>query len=596
MQLTGHASRKLQIVNGIAVIAYIALKVHKPKSAAGQMVLTSLLAAAILLSLLGIALQLASLRRSSAGSAHIPQDPDGTLNPETGRSPLLSVRRWAVFAAGFFAMAGRHALLLLLINRFDGYFHVLFRDYGRHFVAAHRVFVDLALAELLVLLADRFCSAAARRHRSLNSSSGSRRGISLLCGAEADRAFLRAEKPFLHAVFFAAFAYVFFYRYMNTTMYKYILKNTHPTTQFARVCFNVLLLLAVFEATQAKRHLVCFAQVFILAVGFLHYKEGGKKHVILAMCILIVAAANKDLKRLLLIFVIEGVLLTVFVHISMRRGVLINLRMNRLMDDGGKTIRYALGSISQTDYSAHLLFTVIAWCMIRPVRSRWWAYLDYPVMFFLYLIAARLNHATANALLILAVIAVTLLHQFYVVSEIKPGRRFENACRRISLPFSFSFVLFFVASNVLALLYTPEKPLPFGRLSALIPNYDSYVNRLRFANEALKTNPLSLIGVYIREIGNGGALKRVKHYSFLDISYVRMLLIGGILFTAILLILFTWMQLRTRKSRNYYWLFLLFIVSVNCLVEHHIYEFQYIIFPVLAFMTWPDRFRKHTED
>ncbi len=572
MLLTDSEKGRLRLILSFTVTAYIALRAYKVHSGSAKLLLHGLLAVSVLLILADLFVQFKN-RNGAASSGPVPGE--APLTPAGLPGFLISALR----------IPGRHALLLLLINRFDGFFFCLYRDYGRGFVAVDRVLVDLALAELLVLIVNRICAARGSR-------------LAVFSGAREDLRFLVTYRRYLHVVFYAAFACVFCSRYLNTTMFRYILTDDHPVTQLTRTVFLVLLILGVFEAGQAESHLLCAVLTASLAIGFMAYRQGSGRHTILAMCILIAAAAGKDMKKLLLIFVIEGLALTVAVHICMRQGILLNLRMNRVMDDGLKTIRYALGSISQTDYAAHLLFTVIAWCMIRPVRSRWWAYLDYPVMYFLYLIAAKLNHATANALLILTVIGATLLHQLYVSSGFRPGKALQTAGRWIGGAAASSFVVFFVLSNAFSLSYTEEKPLPLEGLTALVPNFKSYISRLRYANEALASYPLSLFGTAVRESGNGGRLTRTKEYSFIDISYVRVLLVGGILFTILLIGILTYIQIRNCMDRRYYRLFLMLIISVNCLVEHHIFEFHYIVFPLIAFMICPggQTLRHHAGD
>ena len=81
-------------------------------------------------------------------------------------------------------------------------------------------------------------------------------------------------------------------------------------------------------------------------------------------------------------------------------------------------------------------------------------------------------------------------------------------------------------------------------------------------------------------------------YFFIDCSYIRLFVIGGLLLFVLILLMMTYTQLRCFAYRNYGFVFLLALLAVSCLMEHHLMEYFYNVFPLMAFSG--GRFLKET--
>ena len=71
-------------------------------------------------------------------------------------------------------------------------------------------------------------------------------------------------------------------------------------------------------------------------------------------------------------------------------------------------------------------------------------------------------------------------------------------------------------------------------------------------------------------------------------SYARVLLVGGIAVTVVLIGGMTVLMIRYTRKRMYYIVFLLTLVALNCLVEHHLIEFFYNLFPLMFFANYEE--------
>ncbi len=475
------------------------------------------------------------------------------------------------FITDSLVLLGTYAPLLIVLRFIDPFLFVLYGyEYGHLFTIIERIVVDFAATVLLVLSVGRFFGQI---------------------GSDT-RVFCEKWSHVLSVLFYILFAYVFLNRALNSTMFRETFANASLPSKLFRLSVSLLLLLAVFTAGTQKKHLHWAFMTAILTTGFFHYKIGGQRHLILVMCILIVAAAGKNAKTILWISAVAGAAAVLTTLAAMNQGFLLNLTSYSI--DMPDVPRYALGFISPTDCAAHLLYLLIIWCVLHADCTKSVLNLDFFVMVFFLFIAQSLNHARTNAMLIAVVMVLTLFHRFWLILHASDeayghGQTLESDPRfsrfRLHLIPAYiaalSFPLCFAFSYFMSKTYAEGEPFLFESFLGRFISPKSYSDRLLYASRALAQYPLSLFGIDITEHGNGGMITHPTDYSFIDISYIRVLLAGGILITILLLTAMTYLQLRAVRARQFYILALLSIIAVNCLIEHHLSEFCYNVWPVL---------------
>jgi hypothetical protein len=114
----------------------------------------------------------------------------------------------------------------------------------------------------------------------------------------------------------------------------------------------------------------------------------------------------------------------------------------------------------------------------------------------------------------------------------------------------------------------------------------SLIRRLEMNQEALREHPFSFFGSTIEEHGFGGRTENLPgwdKYFFIDCSYIRLFVIGGVLLFLLILMAMTYAQIRCYAYKNYGFVFLLALVAVACIMEHHLMEYYYNVFPMIAF-------------
>ena len=563
MQIQSDNNRILTALTGFSVIAYIALRAIKLHSRIALMTKRGFLVTTVVLSALLILCQLLHKNPSSGR--------------ETEALPPVWFKRIPFLFLDTLALFGRHALMLLVINRVDHYFHTLYRDYGRLFPILHRLVIDLAIVELIVLL------PLALFPRFLSRPVGGRR-FDLFSGARSDLLFLETWSRLLTVCFYLAFAYYLFVRFLNTTMFQHQIKNDSFLTKASRLSLNLLILLAVYEIIKARKIAVSLLLLGILSTGVLHYIEGGHRRLIICICIMIVASANKNFKTIVRIYILESLLILAVMLIGIRTGAIENLIF--YFGEDTSLPRTALGSLSPTDFSAHLLYLCLAWCILRPARRVWYHYLDYIAMIAALAVTWKINVARSNSAWLLLLIAGTFIHQTFPNILASLYRHATHLYKFILYLLSGSFLWFFIYCLSQCLTMTGQ-PILFESFFSRFMDVWSFRLRIYYGYVALKLNstPITLLGFPYKEHGNGGTTVKPENYTFLDISYIRVLIVGGILVTIILLGIFTYLQIRNIRQRHLYLFFILLVVSLNCFVEHHIFDIAYDIYPLMAFST-----------
>ena len=615
------AEKSIQIISGIAACACAALWSLKPASPRDRLLVYVLLGVSAALAAARLILAL----RSSAYDA-----------PEEDGSRTVSLPGVVAFLGELLALAGRHALLIILINRFDEFFFVLYREYDKGMAAAHRVVLDLALAELIVLVVTRLIyTVFLRRDPSIGSSMGNGltgsstgapgtgrqpRDLWLRCsGAGEDFAFISVYSRYIAGVFYLSFGYIFFVRFLQNTMIAKINGDSSLSVQMYRQVTLICFLIAVWALAVSKRLLFMLLEIALLAAGFLHYRQGGQKHIIFALMVLVVAAAGKRARVILWISVISGFAAFSTGYVLMRLGIIEEYVAHTVTAEGVRN-RYAFGIISPTDCAAHLFFLIAAWCLVHRPKKGWRAYLAYLPMLFFFYIAWHYCYARISSICILMVIVMTFFRQLgYNVTgksdlltgghtkrsggRTAPADRAADGSGGYTLPAGLRAIGYIVGGLIASVwavffswcLYMMRQEsvgtvwIPFRSLVTRVMNLTSLESRIEVSQATYRTQPVTLLGTVIKEKGyGGGAGATPEEYNFMDISYVKILFNAGIILTVAVLGILIALSVRSLVEKWYLLLLVLAVVALDCLFEHHIYEFYYNVFPLLLFAAWDD--------
>ena len=91
-----------------------------------------------------------------------------------------------------------------------------------------------------------------------------------------------------------------------------------------------------------------------------------------------------------------------------------------------------------------------------------------------------------------------------------------------------------------------------------------------------------LFGQYVKMVGNGSTTEiTTKYYFFIDCSYLYVGLQYGLIFLLAVLLIYV---LCCRKYQNdRYFLLTIVLISINCMIAHHLLEIAYNPFALALF-------------
>lgn len=369
-------------------------------------------------------------------------------------------------------------------------------------------------------------------------------------------------------LFFPAFAVCFSWEFFNTTMFKNDLTDAfklqmdgiyHTAVLLILVCGVIAVLLqdsigqAVFEAA-------------LLAAGFLHWKAGAGKYEYFVLCVMIVGMTGRSFRFLLSIAFTIGCAIMGAAFVASQAGII-----EDLVYEGG---RHSFGIIYCTDCAAHILFLMLMYVMLRMERMTIVEFVALVLACAIMMMTKAQSDIGCGFLLLGVVLFARLAGRW------KKRLQGSRVFRGLGAAASFSFMICALAAFVVTLGFDRKNKALRKKLQY------SLIRRLEMNQEALRDNPISLFGTKIEEHGFGGRTKNLPgwdKYFFIDCSYIRLFVIGGLLLFVLILLLMTYTQLRCFACRRYGLVLVLVLVAAACLMEHHLMEYYYNVFPLMAF-------------
>ncbi|WP_301876367.1 hypothetical protein [Limosilactobacillus oris] len=272
---------------------------------------------------------------------------------------------------------------------------------------------------------------------------------------------------------------------------------------------------------------------------------------------LILGARNIDFRFLMEYFFKVGTIILVFVILSSQLGIIKDLMYVR----HGFT-RHALGINYPTDFGAHVLYLVLAYCYLHFKQLNWKSY------FSLFIIGVLLMLVTQARL---DVAAIFLAIPVMFVAQ----RAYEHRDRFIQLAsFYWTFpVLLAYISLTAAYFYTASNKI-FYSLNKL------FSDRLRLSHMATSKYDFRMLGNFVLENGFGGSKgfklftgKSIgRQYFYMDSSFIRLFIIYGIIVSLAVMAVMTIIALRSIISHDYCLAGIMFLVSISGLIEPHLLD------------------------
>ena len=300
--------------------------------------------------------------------------------------------------------------------------------------------------------------------------------------------------------------------------------------------------------------------IFVLYVSFSFSVSRSGYVELQDLLLVIVGAKDISYKKLLKVYVC-----TISILLMFTMGMALTGRIENLVYlQEGRRPRIAFGTGYPTDFSAYVFYILLAHFCFRGKKV---SYIEIGISVLMALFVYRFCDARLNTICILIMSGVFLYNKWIQIYCKKKNKVYSMNCIwQQLLTLSTSIAAIFMVS--VTMLYSIDNKV-------LVALNNLLNNRLFYGNQGYDRYGLSFWGQPIVEQGAGGSLESVKHYFWLDVSYVSILLKYGIVILGVTLIMWLIIGVKAQKKRNWELLWAIALVALQCTVEHHMMEVVY---------------------
>ena len=362
------------------------------------------------------------------------------------------------------------------------------------------------------------------------------------------------------ALFFVGFIPYLVHEMWKTTMFPRYIHGTREV-MFTFLCLGLMLLkVMLYDHFTVKQLVLC---ALILVVGALTYLGTGEI-LYFALIVMIIAAKDVDFDKILSVWLVITVSIMLLAFIASQLGIIKNLQYVSIdFFTKKKVIRNSFGIVYPTDCAAHIFFIILSFFYLRRYRLKWY---DYVVGIVAGLLVYYYCRARLDALSILLAVFIFLFAFWFQ----------DNAWWKKIWEFIGPFVTPLACTGMITLTLAYKQNGPLEQLNKLIST------RLLLGNSSINNYGIPLFGQKLRLIGNGGTTDEFHiNYNFLDVSYINILVVGGLAFLCIFMIIYLLIGFTHR--RNTFLLCALAMVAFNCAIAHHMTAIEYNMFTLALF-------------
>lgn len=304
--------------------------------------------------------------------------------------------------------------------------------------------------------------------------------------------------------------------------------------------------------------------ILIVGASFLAaYYRRSRYEELLTIGLLIIGANQVSFRKILKVYTITGIVITIAAMAAAQMGIIENL----VYHQKNRSPRNAFGSTYPTDFSAHIVYLVLAYVNVRGSKLKYVEIVSFMLlgMFVQYFCEARTN---AGCIFLIAAICL-VMKVFHGIKARDGGHWFEKLKKIVVTVFSFltrySMMILMTFFVGITLMYTPSNP-------SMVKWDYFFSKRLRYGKAGFMNYNVGLLGQFIEMHGYGGKTKVPDNYFFIDSSYVKMILCYGLVVTVCIWLIYFIIGKRAQKRNLFYLMTALGIIGIQCMFEHHIIE------------------------
>lgn len=303
--------------------------------------------------------------------------------------------------------------------------------------------------------------------------------------------------------------------------------------------------------------------VFLIIGSFVIARRYSGVDALLETGLLIAGANDIDYRKILKVYLIVEIPMTICTMIAGYTGVITNLVYHR-----GDQVRMSFGFIYPTDFAAGIVFMITAWVVLRRTRCTW---IEIGLMIISVVLFEKYcdvrNSEIVMMILSIGVVYLKIRNKLAAKKgkEYTPSLLLKILC--LVAPYGLAGFMILVSR-----FYRPDIEW-MAKLNTL------FSTRLSLGKETFDRYDIQIWGQDIPMRGYGGSTEVVADYFFIDSSYVNILMrLGLVAFILVMLII----SIIMIKNLNHpYMLMAMAIVCIHSVMEHHMFEVYYDVFLML---------------
>lgn len=287
-------------------------------------------------------------------------------------------------------------------------------------------------------------------------------------------------------------------------------------------------------------------EIILFAVG-----TNANEYQIFYLLFFIVGAKNIDIDKILQLFIWVNLLVIALSLIFALNGSVRNVMITRA---DSPAVRYSLGAVYPTDLAARGFFMMLAYTALKRFKLN---------------IAEYISCLALTALIYFVTdTRIDLLLMLFLLICVAVYPKLSPLFAKIPAYLLEAFTILYALAIILMGYFYHLGFWPLEKINSFLSG------RLILERVAFDNYNVPLLGQYIYQNGFGGGFK-VVDYFYIDSSYVRTLMMHGIIIFALLFVLFYLLFTRFRQEKLYYWSICLLLVVLTAGIDQHMWDVSY---------------------
>lgn len=278
--------------------------------------------------------------------------------------------------------------------------------------------------------------------------------------------------------------------------------------------------------------------------------------------IFMLGAKNIEYKKILKLFIISVGFMTIVTMTLSLVDVLENLKFTRRLSS---SVRFAMGTIAPTDLAARWFYLSLAYVSYKNMTLKKIEILN----IFLISIIMYIITDTRLDLLLSILLVIVLVFKEQVIDIVKKLTEYKLI---YLIPIIVSFI-----TIILGYTYNSKNYI-FSMLNKLLSD------RLALEKRAFNDYNVKLFGQYVHQNGYGRGVK-VTDYFFIDSSYVRILMMLGVVTFFIIMFFLISIEKKFLDEKLYGMVIALLFMVLSSSIDQHLLEISYNTMFLVQFAT-----------